>query len=138
MSAGAFLRDERYRPKDRKHHPGAAVRILAESLAFYIGTLGFKLDWGGEEGGVIASVSRDGSCIMLSERFAVDAPAMVWIGIEDADLFDEWRASGVEIRQKPKNWTWAYEMKFGDPDGNVLWLGTDSRTDRPFEDALAD
>jgi len=25
-------------------------------------------------------------------------------------------------------------MKFEDPDGNVLWLGTEARTDEPFED----
>jgi hypothetical protein len=30
------------------------------------------------------------------------------------------------------NFSWAYEMKFADPDGNVLWLGTEPKTDVPF------
>jgi predicted lactoylglutathione lyase len=42
---------------------------------------------------------------------------------------------GVEVLQPPKNYSWAYEMKFRDIDGNVLWLGTESKKDIPVDDA---
>jgi hypothetical protein len=29
---------------------------------------------------------------------------------------------------------WAYEMKFEDIDGNVLWLGSEPRKEIPFQD----
>ncbi|HTU27718.1 MAG TPA: VOC family protein [Pirellulales bacterium] len=114
--------------------PVLPVRDLARSIAFYTETLGFKLDWGGAAGSCICSVSRDGHAIMLSERTSIAEPAWVWIGLEDEALFEGWRSRGVKVRQEAKNFSWAYEMKFEDPDGNVLWLGTEARTDEPFED----
>lgn len=113
------------------------VRDLPRSIAFYTGTLGFKLDWGGQEGAKICSVSRDGHCIMLSSLEPVTAPAWVWIGLEDDSLFEIYRSRGVKVRQEPKNFPWAYEMKFEDIDGNVLWLGTEPRKGEPFADELA-
>ncbi|OAI56252.1 hypothetical protein AYO49_04635 [Verrucomicrobiaceae bacterium SCGC AG-212-N21] len=61
-------------------------------MAFYTGRLGFKLDWGGEEGSRMGSVSRDGCAIMLSQRNSVAEPARVWIGCEDDTLFTLWRS----------------------------------------------
>lgn len=114
--------------------PILPVLDLTRSMAFYIETLGFKLDWGGEEGSRICSVSRDGCAIMLSQRDTIAEPAWVWIGCEDKSLFESWRSNGVKVRQEPKNCSWAYEMMFEDPDGNILWLGTEPRREEPFED----
>jgi predicted lactoylglutathione lyase len=114
--------------------PILPVRDLAGSIAFYTNTLGFKLDWGGDEGSVVGSVSRDGCCIMLSQQQPMGSPVWVWIGLEDDSLFEVYRAKGVKVLQEPRNCSWAYEMKFEDLDGNVLWLGTEPRTDVPFED----
>lgn len=116
--------------------PILPVGDLAASLKFYTEKLGFKIDWGGEEGRQICSVSRGGCPIMLSQGIAsAAAPQWVWIGVEDTSVFEEWRANGVKIRQEPQNWTWAYEMKFEDIDGNVLWLGTEPDHSQPFVDA---
>jgi hypothetical protein len=52
-------------------------------------------------------------------------------------VFHVFRDKGVKIRQEPRNWSWAYEMKFEELDGNVLWLGTESRDDLPKEDVDA-
>ena len=52
--------------------------------------------------------------------------------MEDSSLFDELTSKGVKVFQKPQNHPWAYEMKFEDIDGNVLWLGTEPRKDLPF------
>lgn len=115
--------------------PILPVSRLPDAIVFYSGTLGFRLDWGGHDGSAIASVSRDGCALMLSETVPNATRAWVWIGLEDDSLFHEFRKAGVKIRQEPRNFPWAYEMKFEDPDGNVLWLGTEPRKDLPFEEA---
>jgi predicted lactoylglutathione lyase len=109
------------------------VKDLARSILFYTETLGFKLDWGGGDGSFICSVSRDGCAIMLSQLGMGASPVWVWIGLEDDSLFHLYKERGVKVRQEPRNYPWAYEMKFEDPDGNVLWLGTDARKDMPLE-----
>lgn len=113
--------------------PILPVRDLKRSITFYIDTLGFKLDWGGAEGDTACSVSRDKCCIMLMKKEIIESPAWVWIGA-DVSLFDLYRSKGVKVFQEPRNYSWAYEMKFEDIDGNILWLGADPKKDRPFED----
>ena len=115
--------------------PVLPVSDLATSLEFYTGVLGFKIDWGGGDGSAIASVSRDGRPIMLSQGIAgATAPQWVWIGVEDTAIFEEWKRSGTKVRQEAQNWSWAYEMKFEDPDGNVLWVGTEPDRSLPMVD----
>lgn len=113
--------------------PILPVSHLPAAIDFYTGALGFGLDWGGYAGSLIASVSRDGCALMLSETGPGSPRAWVWIGLEDDSLFHEFRTAGVNVRQEPRNFSWAYEMKFEDPDGNVLWLGTEPRKDLPLE-----
>lgn len=115
--------------------PILPVSDLRKAVRFYTGPLGFSLDWGGEHGSTIASVSRDGCSLMLSETGSGTSRVWVWIGLEDDTLFQVYRDSGMKVRQEPRNCSWAYEMKFEDPDGNVLWLGTEPRQDLPFEDS---
>ncbi|MCF7689196.1 MAG: VOC family protein [Cephaloticoccus sp.] len=110
--------------------PVLPVSNLQRSLRYYNEVLGFGTDWCGE---VVGSVSRDGHAVMLSQALSETTRNWVWIGLHDATLFDEWRSRGVKVKQEPQNHEWAYEMKFEDPDGNVLWLGTEPREDLPFE-----
>jgi predicted lactoylglutathione lyase len=117
--------------------PILPVSNLGRSIAFYTDTLGFKLDWGGAAGDAVCSVSRDGCSIMLMASRHIDFPAWVWIGLEDDSLFDVYRAKGVRVVQGPRNCSWAYEAKFEDIDGNILWMGTEPKVDRPFEDRQA-
>ena len=114
--------------------PILPVRDLMRSIRFYTETLGFKLDWGGEDGSTLCSVSKDGCSIMLSQSLEASPGVWVWIGLEDDSLFHLYQNRGVKVRQEPKNYSWAYEMKFEDVDGNILWLGTEARTDIPLED----
>jgi catechol 2,3-dioxygenase-like lactoylglutathione lyase family enzyme len=111
--------------------PVLRVSDLGRSLEFYTQALGFAEDWRTEG---MASVSRDGCSIMLSAIEPIGAVGWVWIGLEDDSLFEIWRGRGVQVVQEPKNYSWAWEMKFADPDGNVLWLGTEPRSDLPLED----
>jgi predicted lactoylglutathione lyase len=114
--------------------PVLPVRDLQRSVRFYTETLEFKLDWGGEDGSRVCSVSKDGHSIMLSQSTEGRPGVWVWIGLENDSLFELYRSRGVKVRQEPKNFSWAYEMKFEDIDGNVLWVGTESRKDMPLED----
>jgi catechol 2,3-dioxygenase-like lactoylglutathione lyase family enzyme len=114
--------------------PVLPVRDLARSVDFYTNKLGFKLDWGDPKQDQVCSVSRDGRPIMLQVRENIATPGWVWIGA-DVALFEIFREAGVKVFQEPKNFSWAYEMKFEDVDGNILWLGSDPRRDLPFEDA---
>jgi catechol 2,3-dioxygenase-like lactoylglutathione lyase family enzyme len=47
--------------------PILKVNNLATSIRYYVDVLGFKVDWGGEDGSIMASVSRDRRGIMLSQ-----------------------------------------------------------------------
>jgi len=113
--------------------PVLPVRNLARSIRFYTGKLGFKLDWRGE---VVCSVSRDDKPIMLRQRGSREktVPVWVWIGLDSDRLFKLYRAKRVKVLQEPMNHAWAYDMKFADPDGNVLWLGTEPKAGLPFDD----
>jgi catechol 2,3-dioxygenase-like lactoylglutathione lyase family enzyme len=111
--------------------PVLGVRDLQRSIVFYTGKLGFQMDWSGD---LVGSVSRDGCCIMLSAMGNVEPGGWVWIGLENDSLFKEYRAKGVAVHQEPRNFSWAWEMKFADPYGNILWLGTEPRSDIPLED----
>ena len=109
------------------------VRSLARGIRFYTAKLGFKLDWRGK---VVCSVSRDGRPIMLrqADRREKLSPVWVWIGLHSDRLFETFKAKRVKVVQKPQNHSWAYDMMFADPDGNVLWLGTGTKRDLPLDD----
>ena len=108
--------------------PVLPVKNLKDSIKFYVETLGFTVDW---EGQFFASVSRDGCPIMLNEKHDSTDQAWAWIGLADDTIFDEYKGKGVNVFQEPQNHPWAYEMKFEDIDGNILWLGTEPRKDMP-------
>jgi predicted lactoylglutathione lyase len=113
--------------------PVLPVANLARSIRFYTDRLGFKLDW---RGSVVCSVSRDGRPIMLrqKERREKSAPVWVWIGLSSDSLFKRFKAKRVKVLQEPQNHSWAYDMMFADPDGNVLWMGTERKRDLPLDD----
>jgi catechol 2,3-dioxygenase-like lactoylglutathione lyase family enzyme len=112
--------------------PVLPVDSLARSIRFYTEKLGFKLDW---RGSVVCSVSRDDRPLMLRQKNTREktAPVWVWIGLTSDRLFKNFRTKRVKVLQKPQNHEWAYEMMFADPDGNVLWLGTERKQDLPLD-----
>jgi catechol 2,3-dioxygenase-like lactoylglutathione lyase family enzyme len=111
--------------------PILRVRSLPASVDYYVGVLGFTVDW--QEPEAMASVSRDGCAVMLCEGGQGNPGTWVWIGVRDAaTLFDEYRKKGATIRLAPTNYRWAYEMQVEDPDGHVLRFGSEPRADLPF------
>jgi len=104
--------------------PILRVSSLQASLDYYVGVLGFTIDW--HDPAIIASVSRDGFNLMLAEGDQGNPGTWVWIGVNDsALLFNEFRAKGATIRLPPTNYPWAYEMQVTDPNGNVLRFGSE-------------
>lgn len=114
--------------------PVLAVRDVQESLRFYCQRLQFQRDWGGDgEMRDIASVSRDDHPIML-QRSEPSGSGCVWLGV--SNLSEIWRlvcsSDSVRVIQRPTNQPWGLEMKIQDPDGNILWFGTDPLPDVPL------
>jgi catechol 2,3-dioxygenase-like lactoylglutathione lyase family enzyme len=110
--------------------PILRVESLQTSLDYYVNVLGFKIDW--QEPGIMGSVSRGRSNIMLCEGDQGHPGAWVWIGVGDIEpLFQEYSAKGAKVRHPPTNYHWAYEMQIEDPDGNVLRFGSDPKPDQP-------
>ncbi len=102
--------------------PVLAVKSVAQSMAWYRDVLGFEAEWG--VGDPVGAVSRDGKPIMLSQRQG--GPSEVWIGVEDVlAVHAACVAKGVKIIQMPTQRPWAHEMRVADPDGNVLWFGSE-------------
>ncbi|MDS0134283.1 MULTISPECIES: GNAT family N-acetyltransferase [unclassified Amycolatopsis] len=130
-------------PEDRGHsaelfacRPNLLVRDLAESVAFYVDLLGFRVGWrwSDRQGRFLdadepteagtALVARDQVQIMLTQvagshttRLHLDVPAADRVD----RLFLEWSGRGAEIAEPPFVRPWGmYEMRLLDPDGNVL------------------
>jgi catechol 2,3-dioxygenase-like lactoylglutathione lyase family enzyme len=115
--------------------PILRVGDLKKSIEYYVTVLGFKLDWNYER--VIASVSRGGCGLFLSQGDQGYPGSWVWIGVDDVErLFDEYRARGARVRHPPTNYAWALEMQIEDLDGNVLRIGSDNRIDQPIGEWL--
>lgn len=113
--------------------PVLAVADLQAAIAFYTQKLGFGLDCGGAADSRICSVGSDNRSIMLRQE-SRPRPGEVWIG--GSGLRAHWQAAqsdpAIQVLQPPTNQPWALEMRIADPDGNVLWFGTDPLQDIPF------
>jgi catechol 2,3-dioxygenase-like lactoylglutathione lyase family enzyme len=114
--------------------PILRVQDVDASIDYYVHKLGFKLDW---RGPYFASVSRGRCHIFLSHGDQGHPGTWIWIGVEDAELLHaEYQSSGAKIRHRPTNYEWAYEMQVEDPDGNILRMGSDQKSDHPIGEWL--
>jgi catechol 2,3-dioxygenase-like lactoylglutathione lyase family enzyme len=108
--------------------PILRVSSLPSSLRYYVEALGFRVDWGDQDGAGMASVSRGGHAIMLCEGAQGQPGTWIWIGVEDiAPLYAAYRSKGARFLQPPSDRPWAYEMQLLDPDGHVLRFGSEPR-----------
>ncbi len=110
--------------------PVLRVRNLAASLDYYVGVLGFGVDFQSAD---FASVSRERCHLFLCVGDQGNPGAWVWIGVGDVDrLFEQYSARGARVRHPPTNFSWAREMQIEDPDGNVLRMGSDPKPGEPL------
>lgn len=114
--------------------PILRVEDIARSVDYYVQKLGFEIDF--QTPGFV-SVRRDRCCLFLCEGDQGNPGSWVWVGVEDVDaLFEQYRQAGVHVRNPPTNYAWAREMQVEDPDGNVLRLGSESKSDQPVGEWL--
>ena len=105
-------------------NPILPVASLPAAIDYYVGVLGFRLNWRHED--FVASVCRDRCDLFLSQGDQGHAGTWVWIGVNDVVALEaELRAKGARIRHPPTNYSWALEMQVEDLDGNVLRFGSD-------------
>jgi uncharacterized glyoxalase superfamily protein PhnB len=121
--------------------PAAVPEIPAASLdnavAYYVKTLGFTHDWGYEEGGGIAGVSR-GDCRLFitnptfHKTFGNGGSILFWLNLnskaEVDQLFAEWKAANARIVSEPEDKPWKLrEFMAADLDGNLIRVFYDFR-----------
>jgi catechol 2,3-dioxygenase-like lactoylglutathione lyase family enzyme len=122
--------------------PAAVPEIPAadvdRSVAYYTGVLGFRADWGGDDGG-IAGISRDACRLFLTNRsfrtaYGNTGPMLIWLNLaskaEVDELFAEWTRAGATVRSEPEDTPWKLrEFIAADPDGNLIRVFYDFRLD---------
>lgn len=122
--------------------PAAVPEIPAADVdnaaAYYVNTLGFTLDWGGEEGG-IAGISRGECRLFITNRafrqsYGNIGPILFWLNLDskaDVDaLFAQWKAARATIVSEPEDKPWKLrEFIAADLDGNLIRVFYDFRRD---------
>lgn len=111
--------------------PLLRVENLEASITYYVQRLGFHLQWRADP---VASVARDRTALMLSERDQGRSGTWLWISTSDVDaLYGELRRRGAQLRSPPTNYPWgSRECQIGDPDGHVLRFGADLKYGEPM------
>jgi catechol 2,3-dioxygenase-like lactoylglutathione lyase family enzyme len=111
-------------------HLGFAVSDWRRSRDWYVGNLGFKVEFevpeGGDNGqGVVALQDDAGLTVFLNQT---DAPiqsgqAGYTLQIDDVEaIHARLTAAGIEFRAAPSKQFWGYGAVLADPDGHLLYL----------------
>ena len=107
--------------------PEVPVSDIGKAAGYYADCLGFRLDWGGERGG-IAGMSKGQCRIFLADAAFRGAggqlaPIVLWLNLDSREAVDElhraWSGSGATIVAPPESKPWQLrEFTAADPDGN--------------------
>jgi ankyrin repeat protein/uncharacterized glyoxalase superfamily protein PhnB len=126
VAAGATRR------KERGNFFGGAVPILnvanvPDSIAYYVDSLGFELDWVWGTPPGFACVFRDNVRIFLCQDGQGAKGTWISIFVDDVDrLYQRYEECGAIVRQPPTNFPWGVrEMNVEDIDGHRLRIGSD-------------
>lgn len=110
--------------------PALRITNYERSKAFYVGGLGFRIDWEhrfGTRFPVFMQVSRDGLAFFLTEH-AGDCPpgGVVHLYVADVDAwFSDLEARGAPVKEGPnESLQGLRSMTIVDPDGNKLMFHT--------------
>ena len=125
----------------KSEFPGAVPEIpvsnIKEAVAYYQSSLGFTLDWGGEELG-LAGISKGNCRMFLADReyrkgYGNVGPALIWLNLEGKEavdaLYRTWSASGAKLTSAPESKPWGLrEFTAADLDGNIFRVFYDFAT----------
>jgi predicted lactoylglutathione lyase len=108
--------------------PEIPVTDMSAALNYYVGQLGFNVDWGGADGG-IAGISRGQCRMFLSDRGFRShrgnaPPVLIWLNLNSKEEVDElyeiWSAGEARIISPPESKPWKlHEFTVSDLDGNL-------------------
>jgi predicted lactoylglutathione lyase len=109
--------------------PEIPVRDIYKAAEYYERNLGFKIDWGREDGG-IAGISKGHCRIFLTnpsfrETYGNSGPVLIWFNLnskEEVDqLYEQWKHTKASIVSAPEAKPWKlHEFTATDLDGNLL------------------
>jgi uncharacterized glyoxalase superfamily protein PhnB len=119
--------------------PEIPAADVDNAVAYYVNALGFSHDWGGEEGGGIAGVSR-GDCRLFvtnrsfREEYGNTGTIVFWLNVsskaEVDELFAEWKERNAKFATEPEDKPWKLREFFAlDLDGNKIRVFYDFRWD---------
>lgn len=124
--------------------PEIPVKEIEAAAAYYQGTLGFTLDWGGDELG-LAGISRGNCRIFLAneqyrKEFGNVGPTLTWLNLDSKEAVDElyhvWRGRNARLMSAPESKPWGlHEFMAADPDGNLFRVFYDFATAGRASDA---
>jgi catechol 2,3-dioxygenase-like lactoylglutathione lyase family enzyme len=106
-------------------HIRIPVTDLARSRAWYVDTLGLKVEFEVPERQTVALQDSDDFTIFLQEVRGPVAPggAALWFQVDDVDAsFAAWSARGVPFAHAPQKTYWGYGAELADPDGYLVRL----------------
>jgi uncharacterized glyoxalase superfamily protein PhnB len=124
--------------------PEFPVKEIKAAATYYQGTLGFTLDWGGDDLG-LAGISR-GNCriFLANEQYRKEygnvGPALTWLNLDSKEAVDElyraWQASNARLMSAPESKPWGlHEFTAADLDGNLFRVFYDYATPGRASDA---
>src|SRR5215813_11704369 len=100
-----------------------------QAAAYYVNTLGFTFDWGGDQGG-IAGISRGGCRLFITNRsfqehYGNTGTILFWLNLDSKsevdEIFAEWKAADAKIVSAPEDKPWKLrEFMAADLDGNLI------------------
>jgi predicted lactoylglutathione lyase len=109
--------------------PEVPVRDINQAAEYYEKNLGFKIDWGSEDGG-IAGISKGHCRIFLTnppfrEHYRNSAPVLIWFNLNSKEavnqLYEQWLGAHARIVSAPEEKPWKlHEFTAADLDGNLL------------------
>src|SRR5438876_12447376 len=116
--------------------PVLRVNDLEASLNYYVGVLGFKMNWRSDDGNSFASVSRGHCHLFLSVGDQGNPGSWMWIGVSDVDaLHEELLAKGASVRHPPSNYPWGSRaLHVEAPDCHGRRVGSESAPGEPSGD----
>ena len=94
--------------------PEIPVRDVEKAAEYYVDVLGFRFDWGDDQGG-IGGISQ-GECRMFltnprfREQYGTAGAVMIWLNLDNKhevdELYQRWREAGARILAEPEDKPW--------------------------------
>lgn len=111
-------------------HLTLAVQDWKSSRDWYVGHLGFKVEFeipqGGRSGLGVAAIQDDAGLTVFLEQFdepVLSGQSSYTLQVDDVDaLFERLSAAGVDFVAPPGKHFWGYGALLADPDGHMLHM----------------